>query len=800
MARRNSEYWAKRSIERTTAAERNSVAYLKQIQRTYRDTAKSLVEDLRAMYAAYYRKDNTFDSAALHMIPTDGSLRKFRDDMRKAGLTTLLPENYQGRIDRLELLNAQAWLEVKKAGARERMLNTQLYSKTIQESYRKTLYDTLKATRKSSTFADIDTRAVGDILNTKFYGKNYSERIWANTDNLAENLGDIISRAVASGQTQEKTIREVQMMFAVNQYSASRLVRTETNYFQNRGEIEAYKEMGIESYVIVATLDSRTSEICQSMDGKKFAVKDMKPGVNTPPFHPNCRTTIAPYVGEEWEPKERIMRDPETGRNQIIDNMNYEEWKEKYLIPAQEKGKNEGQVKVIIGKTNPIATVWELTSKQEEAVEKYVSGDGMYINQYLRNGRIEDLSLEDNDYYLNLRQATNHELGEEMTLYRSVDASAIFGKMTNLQYENLVDYIVVGDRQRLVVQDAEMLLNYAKRRGVITEKGFMSTTKSKRLALDFKDFTGSDKPIVLELKAPSGTRGLDLGKKMPALNKRMAQEEVLLTTRTEYQITGITSKEGQIYVKATILPQKLPVTEVKRNTITDVLTETQNKQYNTLLSKHATEKELYETYAKQIWVADTKFKGQAHYSAISNELKLNLAKDAKGSPSEDAFRTLFHESGHNIDHLSNSIISRKPFSLLYKDGLFPKTLREEARAAAQNRLVEIRKTLPNAPIMNAYVDITKDIRNLKAKDNVYVSDIFSGATRNRVKATGYHPTTYWQRGGDSALATEAFAQMYSASILNENATNIIKKYFPKSYEIYRDMIEEMIKRGKNRNV
>lgn len=800
MARRNSEYWAKRSIERTTAAERNSVAYLKQIQRTYRDTAKSLVEDLRAMYAAYYRKDNTFDSAALHMIPTDGSLRKFRDDMRKAGLTTLLPENYQGRIDRLELLNAQAWLQVKKAAAREQLLSTKMYGEAVRESYRKTAFDVFKGTSRGSTFADIDTRTVDKILETKFYGSNYSERIWANTDHLAKNIQEVISRAVATGQSYERSVREIQTIFNVKRSDAARLVRTETNYFQNRGELESYNELGVDKYIIVATLDDRTSEICRSMDGKIFDVAKAKPGTNTPPFHPYCRTTIAPYIGKEWEPTERIMRDPETGRNQIIDNMNYEEWKEKYLIQAQEKGKNEGQVKVIIGKANPIATVWELTSKQKEAVEKYVSGDGMYINQYLRNGRIEDLNLEDNDYYLNLRQATNHELGEEMTLYRSVDASAIFGKMTNLQYENLVDYIVVGDRQRLVVQDAEMLLNYAKQRGVITEKGFMSTTKSKRLALDFKDFTGSDKPIVLELKASSGTRGLDLSKKMPALNKRMAQEEVLLTTRTEYQITGITSKEGQIYVKATILPQKLPVTEVKRNTITDVLTETQNKQYSALLSKHATEKELYETYAKQIWVADTKFKGQAHYSAISNELKLNLAKDAKGSPSEDAFKTLFHESGHNIDHLSNSIFSRKPFSLLYKDGLFPKTLREEARVTAQNRLVEIRKTLPNAPIMNAYVDITKDIRSLKAKDNVYVSDIFSGATRNKVKATGYHPTTYWQRGGDSALATEAFAQMYSASILNENATNIIKKYFPKSYEIYRDMIEEMIKRGKNRNV
>lgn len=797
MARRNSEYWAKRSIERTTAAERNSVAYLKQIQRTYRDTAKSLVEDLRAMYAAYYRKDNTFDSAALHMIPTDGSLRKFRDDMRKAGLTTLLPENYQGRIDRLELLNAQAWLQVKKAAAREQLLSTKMYGEAVRESYRKTAFDVFKGASRGSTFADIDTRTVDKILETKFYGSNYSERIWANTDHLVKNIQEVISRAVATGQSYERSVREIQTIFNVKRSDAARLVRTETNYFQNRGELESYDELGVDKYIIIATLDDRTSEICRSMDGKIFDVAKAKPGTNTPPFHPYCRTTIAPYIGKEWKPTERIMRDPETGRNQIIDNMNYEEWKEKYLIPAQEKGKNEGQVKVIIGKTNPIATVWELTSKQKEAVEKYVSGDGMYINQYLRNGRIEDLSLEDNDYYLNLRQATNHELGEEMTLYRSVDASAIFGKMTNLQYENLVDYIVVGDRQRLVVQDAEMLLNYAKQRGVITEKGFMSTTKGKRLALDFKDFTGSDKPIVLELKAPSGTRGLDLSKKMPGLNKRMAQEEVLLTTRTEYQITGITSKEGQIYVKATIMPKELPVTEANWNTIPKTLSKTQYEQYDKLLSKHSAEKKLYDTYANRINIGSTTWNAnKAHYSPLTNTVKFNLAKDIKPSLMDDAYRVLFHESGHNIDHLAVGLHSTQPFSLVYKDGLFPKTIKEEVKALVKERHDILKQANPSAPIMNAYVQLKQEIVASGAKTNHYLSDILSGATRNKILINSYHPTAYWRQGGESALATESFVQMYSATILNDEAAGLIKKYLPKSYKIYCDMIEEMVKRGK----
>lgn len=41
------------------------------------------------------------------------------------------------------------------------------------------------------------------------------------------------------------------------------LVRTETNYFNNQADAMAYEEIVIDKYVFVATLDNRTSEICQ---------------------------------------------------------------------------------------------------------------------------------------------------------------------------------------------------------------------------------------------------------------------------------------------------------------------------------------------------------------------------------------------------------------------------------------------------------------------------------------------------------------------------------------------------------
>ena len=70
-------------------------------------------------------------------------------------------------------------------------------------------------------------------------------------------------------------------------YQAERLVRTETNYAMNQGHLEGYKASEVVGeYEILAFLDSRTSKICNEMDGKRFKLTEAQVGVNYPPFHP----------------------------------------------------------------------------------------------------------------------------------------------------------------------------------------------------------------------------------------------------------------------------------------------------------------------------------------------------------------------------------------------------------------------------------------------------------------------------------------------------------------------------------
>lgn len=324
--KRTNAYWDKRAAEQLTYVERDALAHLKLIDKVYRDARKYTLDEVKKLYLAYYAKQG-WDTAALREIVPSGDVRRFKDAVRAAGLIDELPAGYGFRLTRLELVEANLWLEAQKAIKAHNLIQTAAHQETIYTAYHYAAYNLSKGTGVAPVFAQLNDRTINRILATKFYGKNYSDRIWKNGDRLTKAIKAELATAVASGQSQTKTARMMRDKYNVTRYEASRLIRTETNHFNTLGSIENYKSVGLEQFVYVATLDSRTSSICQSLDGQRFPVDDT---ANYPPKHPNCRSTTRAYLGKEYEPDKRIMRNPETGKNRYIPNMSYEQWQSLY--------------------------------------------------------------------------------------------------------------------------------------------------------------------------------------------------------------------------------------------------------------------------------------------------------------------------------------------------------------------------------------------------------------------------------------------------------------------------------------
>lgn len=113
-----------------------------------------------------------------------------------------------------------------------------------------------------------------------------------------------------------------------SRFAANRLLRTETNYISNQATAEAYEDAGIEKYRYMSVLDGRTSKKCQEKDGQEFLLSEKEVGVNYPPLHPWCRSSVAPVIdGISHEHMKRWARDPVTGEEMKVPrDMSYQEW------------------------------------------------------------------------------------------------------------------------------------------------------------------------------------------------------------------------------------------------------------------------------------------------------------------------------------------------------------------------------------------------------------------------------------------------------------------------------------------
>lgn len=334
-------YWDKRAIKRLTDAEKQSEAYIKRIQKVYDQANKNIQRDIENVYRNY-SKATGLDVQSLKTLLTKTETEKLWEELRRQGLDKYVKGNYKARISRLEKIQAQIYAKAKSVYTEEQLQHTMCYEGVINKSYYKAIYDTQMGTGFDFAFANIDDNMVSALLNERWSGKNYSQRIWGNTDILAESLSQIVGGAMISGQSIEKTSRQIRERFDVAKYYADRLVRTETNHFNNEADAMAYEEMDVDKYVFIATLDTRTSTMCQGLDNHVFKLSERQVGANFPPLHPNCRSKTRAYMGEEIEKTlKRRARNPVTGKNEIIGNMSYEEWAKQHGLDKPETPRNE---------------------------------------------------------------------------------------------------------------------------------------------------------------------------------------------------------------------------------------------------------------------------------------------------------------------------------------------------------------------------------------------------------------------------------------------------------------------------
>ena len=209
------------------------------------------------------------------------------------------------------------------------------------------MFDLQGQTGLAYSFGYISPKMIERVINSRWSGANYSERIWGNTQKLADDLKQELLLSLVTGRTDREAAEVFAQRFAVGASYARRLIRTESCHLCTQMDMLSYEDAEIEYYRYLATLDLRTSKICRELDGKVFRVADQQTGVNAPPMHPWCRsTTTAALSDEDLARLTRRAIDPATGKEiHVPAGMTYDQWYQTYVVGNSEAELNEKKIR-----------------------------------------------------------------------------------------------------------------------------------------------------------------------------------------------------------------------------------------------------------------------------------------------------------------------------------------------------------------------------------------------------------------------------------------------------------------------
>lgn len=358
---KSNQYWKDRANERMAEYHKNSDKTIFKINNAYDKAIEDINNDINKIFYKFATDGDLSEEDARILLNSKIPKKELDEirakinfiedtDLKKYLMSQLNADAYKARITRLEALKESIYINTKKAADVELQQSQLGYINNIKESYYRNIYDIQKGTEIVTDFATLPVNAIEEILKNNWSGKHYSERVWGNSDVLASKLEEVITSGIMSGKNSKKMATELEELSTYGKMAAERLVRTETTYVTNMAELESYKELDIDKYIFVATLDLRTSPMCREMDGKIIEVSKGIPGENLPPLHPWCRSTTRAYF--EGMTRRRRARDPETGKNYIIEDMDYKEWYQKCVVDKYGEQKAETFQKMIKNKAS----------------------------------------------------------------------------------------------------------------------------------------------------------------------------------------------------------------------------------------------------------------------------------------------------------------------------------------------------------------------------------------------------------------------------------------------------------------
>lgn len=352
----NSDYWKRRigMLEEARNADNTKLAERLQNEIDY------ALKELDDRISGWYRRladNNCVSMAQARKLLSAKELKEFYwtvDEYIEKGRENGIRHNWEKELENASArvhINKFEALKIELRGIAERLgiseenqLKEHL-SAQYEDTYYHTAFELQDGFGVYQNTAKVNQKHLNTVLSKPWTADNktFSDRIWEDKDALISEVTRQLTRNILLGRPRDDSIRAITKRFETSKSNAARLVHTESAYISAEAARDTYDYLDVDRFEVDAALDSKTCSICGEMDGKVFETKDYQPGLTANPFHPNCRCTTVPYIDDdiqrELEEKTgRSMRNPETGKTEIVSRMTYKEWKAKYVDNSDKSG------------------------------------------------------------------------------------------------------------------------------------------------------------------------------------------------------------------------------------------------------------------------------------------------------------------------------------------------------------------------------------------------------------------------------------------------------------------------------
>lgn len=343
------DYWIRRTDRRMAEAQAGNAATIGAVRAAYDAAMKELNQDIDRLFLRFVSQNGLTEEEARELLSkplTQTELDRIRERIgliQDAGIKDRLTHQLKASvtrmgISRLEALKEDIYIQTSRMADAEIRMSGRRYFEIVENGYLHNIFDTQQQIGFAYSFSKMPEGVIRQILRENWSGKHYSERVWGNSlvngKRIEEVVEQLLLKGSMTGSSSRRLAEELDKITGAGLHAAERLIRTETTYFVAMADLEAARQRGTKKLRFVATLDQRTSEECRQHDGKVIPIEEAVPGKTIPPLHPYCRSVIVDVI-EGLTHKVRRARDPKTGKNVIIPaDMNYQEWKKKFVDPG----------------------------------------------------------------------------------------------------------------------------------------------------------------------------------------------------------------------------------------------------------------------------------------------------------------------------------------------------------------------------------------------------------------------------------------------------------------------------------